>query len=220
MEIVKVFPILITGFFLGVQHAMDTDHLVAVSTMVSRSKSLKRSAILGILWGSGHTATLLLMGFLILSLRLTIPNTLENFFEYLIGFLLIFLGATVILNLKRKKIHIHNHDHGSDQHIHIHNHKQSTHHHHEHRSFYVGIAHGLAGSATLMLVVLSTISSLGLGLIYIIFFGVGSILGMLLFASLLYLPFQATAKAFPALNRGIALIIGLISIFFGLTILF
>lgn len=219
MELISAVAVLIAGFFLGVQHALDADHVIAVSTMVSRSRSLKRSALLGILWGSGHTTTLLLTGLLVLFFRLAIPKVLESLFEVLVGFVLVLLGAMVVKNLRAKSLHIHSHNHNGKTHVHVHGHSQTAAHQHQHRIFFVGTLHGLAGSAALMLIILSTIKSVGLGILYIIFFGAGSIFGMLVFAALFYVPLFITERHFPLVNQVISLTIGLASIFFGVYLL-
>ena len=216
------------GFLLGIKHALDADHIVAVSTIVSRSRKLTESAYLGIFWGLGHTLTLLLVGLIVLSFRLTIPAKIALSLEFLVGVVLIILGFSVIRAPFLKKIHFHSHGHDNTKHFHFHFHEEETGtneshkrdhegHKHSHKSLMVGMVHGLAGSATLMLLVLATVDSVLVGLLYILLFGVGSILGMLVLSSLIGLPFILTR--FSHANKALSFVAGIISIGLGLSII-
>lgn len=85
------------GFILGLKHALDADHVVAVSTIVSQVRGLKKSSLIGAIWGVGHTTTLLLVGLVILIFKLVIPNKVALFFEILVGFVLVILGIGVLI---------------------------------------------------------------------------------------------------------------------------
>jgi len=161
------------GFLLGVEHAFEPDHIVAISSLISKEKNLKKTTILGAIWGVGHTTTLFLAGIIILTLKITIPKTIALSLEFLVGLVIIFLGFYVIRNIIEKKKHIHKHTHNGRTHTHIHSHKGTDQHTHYHQSFSVGLIHGLAGSAALMLLILSTFNSLIIGIIYILLFGIG-----------------------------------------------
>ncbi len=215
------------GFILGLKHALDADHLVAVSTIVSEHHSLIRSSLIGAFWGVGHTLSLLLVGLVVIGLRVTIPERVALGLEFAVAVMLVLLGASVLYKAVRLKLHVHAHLHpterGLKKHTHVHVHVAETHHHGEHQHFLtqarrpllVGMVHGLAGSAALMLLVLTTISSPWLALIYIGVFGVGSIGGMLVMSSLIGLPFVWTARRFDGLHRAIRLTAGMFSIIFG-----
>ena len=213
------------GFILGLKHALDADHIVAVSTIVSEHKSISKSSLIGTFWGLGHTVSLFLIGLLVILLRLVIPPKLVLLMEFGVAMMLVFLGANIIWRFFRgRKIHIHPHEHDRLTHTHIHLHEEGkeTAHEHNHlikfgsKPFLVGLVHGVAGSAALMLLVLTTIPSPLTGLLYIVVFGVGSIGGMLLMSSLIGLPFVFTANKFAIINQGIKVLAGISSIAFGI----
>lgn len=207
------------GFILGLKHALDADHVVAVSTIVSQVRGLKKSSLIGAAWGVGHSTTLLLVGLVILIFKLVIPNKVALFFEILVGFILVILGIGVLIKAIKEKIHLHKHKHDNTVHTHFHSHKESPSHIHMHKSFMVGMAHGLAGSAALMLLVLTTVKSVSWGLSFILIFGAGSILGMFILSGILSLPFLLTAK-FEKIHNNIKILVGIISIILGFTIIY
>lgn len=207
------------GLVLGLKHAFDADHISAVSTLVSQTKSLKKSSLLGVFWGVGHTTTLLIAGFLIIFFKLAIPERVSISFELFIGIILIFLGLNVFYKIKKEKAHFHAHAHEGGEHIHLHCHLKAPTHNHTHSSFILGMIHGLAGSAALMLFVLATIPSLVQGLFYILIFGIGSTLGMLAVSSLIGMPFLFI-KRFPAIDRVVKLTAGALSIAIGTSMIY
>ena len=212
------------GLILGVKHALDADHLIAVSTIVSEHKNLKWASLIGAFWGLGHTTTLFAVGVLVIGLRLTIPTRVALGLEFLVALMLVVLGANILWrSFQREKAHLHAHNHSPETHVHFHVHDSAQEDHsHPHvfksmrKPFFVGMVHGLAGSAALMLLVLTTIPSPTAGLLYIVIFGFGSVGGMLVLSSLIGLPFVLTAQRFTALNRWIRLVAGLASVLFGL----
>src|SRR3989338_2159875 len=143
------------GFLLGIEHATDADHVAAVSAMTSESKNLKHSAMHGIYWGLGHTFTLLFVGLLLLLFKITIPQKLAVSFEFIVGLMLIFLGINLFVKILKSRFHLHLHNHGKIKHLHYHTHASEHIHKHSKKSFLVGLVHGLAGSAALMLLVLA-----------------------------------------------------------------
>lgn len=214
------------GFVLGLRHALDPDHLVAVSTIVSEHKSIARSSLVGTFWGLGHTASLLAMSVVILLLRTSIPEHTSLWLELPVALMLVVLGINTLWRTLRERgwqvhTHVHSHERGTP-HSHIHLHAQDEHIHRHHlfrvgrRPFLVGLVHGVAGSAAITLAVVATIPSVALGLIYIAVFGIGSIGGMLLMSAMIGLPFALTARRFSILNGGIRLLAGLFSVLFGL----
>jgi ABC-type nickel/cobalt efflux system permease component RcnA len=212
------------GLLLGFQHALDPDHLIAVSTIVSEHKSFKWASLIGAFWGLGHTTTLFIVGLLVVGLRLTIPPRLAGGLELLVAAMLIVLGINVLRRaFGTEKIHLHTHTHNPETHTHVHAHDNPREGHaHAHplktmrRPFVVGMVHGLAGSAALMLLVLSTIDAPLAALIYIVIFGLGSIGGMLLLSGIISVPFVLTAQRFAAMNRSIRILAGVSSVVFGL----
>jgi len=208
------------GFLLGVEHAFEPDHIVAISSLISKEKNLKKTTILGAIWGAGHTTTLFLAGIIILTLKITIPETIALSLEFLVGLVIIFLGFYVIRDIIEKKKHIHKHTHNGRTHTHIHSHKGTDQHTHYHQSFSVGLIHGLAGSAALMLLILSTFNSLIIGIIYILLFGIGSMVGMAIVGGLISIPFIYSSKKSSSINTVIQYGTGMISIGFGSYLLF
>jgi sulfite exporter TauE/SafE len=216
------------GFLLGLKHATDADHLAAVSTIVSERKSLWSSAIIGGVWGLGHTISLFLAGVFVLLLDFKIGEQTERILEFGVGVMLFLLGANVLRKLAQGgHLHFHAHEHGERVHVHPHVHadaKDEPHTHHgfsfSPRALIIGMIHGLAGSAGLMLVMIPTIESRGVGLLYILVFGVGSIGGMMLMSFLVSLPFTLTASRFNRFNYILQSIAGLVSVALGLFIVY
>lgn len=221
MPEVTTLTVLLFGFLLGVKHALDADHVVAVATIVSRSHSLLRSALVGLSWGIGHTLTLFAVGFGVLVFKLTIPDKLALSMEFVVGVMLVLLGVSIVKQLLSGRTHVHLHQHEDKRHLHSHSHQAIREHDHQHirRSLLMGMVHGLAGSGTLTLLVVSTMSSVAQGLFFLLLFGVGSILGMLVFSGLIGLPFKFTAGVSHRLNRWIQGVAGVISVGFGLFIM-
>jgi ABC-type nickel/cobalt efflux system permease component RcnA len=220
--------ILASGFIWGLHHALDPDHLVAVSTIVSEHKSVSRSSLVGTFWGIGHTSSLLLISLIVLLLRASIPSNIARWMEAPVAIMLVVLGITTIIKAIRERgLRIHSHTHTHDEsspHTHLHVHLEKAH-VHQHRlfklgkrPFVVGMVHGVAGSAALTLLVLSTIPSVALGLIYIGVFGVGSIGGMLLMSALIGVPFALTSRRYAVINGGIRFAAGAFSIVYGLVL--
>jgi ABC-type nickel/cobalt efflux system permease component RcnA len=227
----SVLAALTLGFSLGLRHALDPDHLVAVTTIVSEHKSLARSSLIGTFWGLGHTASLLVIGLVVILLKSSIPGRVALWMEMGVAVMLIVLGANVIWRLARERgfrvhgLRIHTHAHAHDdqpthEHVHFHSHSDHDHRHRVfrlgRRPFLVGMVHGVAGSAALTLGVLTRIPSITLGIVYIVVFGLGSVGGMLLMSAAIGAPFAMTARRFSNINGGIRLAAGLLSVMFGL----
>jgi sulfite exporter TauE/SafE len=215
------FAILTFGFILGVKHALDVDHVTAVSTMLSKSRSIFKASRTGILWGIGHTVTLLLAGILVLGFKFNISERLALSMELLVGVVLVLLGVPIIRTYVNKRLHFHTHRHGNKVHFHVHSHDEIKDHQHSHgfKSLFVGMVHGMAGSAALMLAVLTTTGSLLEGISYIFIFSLGSILGMLIFSGILGIPFILAEKHHSRVSEAIKLTAGLISVGLGTMII-
>ncbi len=216
-------PLLTTlglGFLLGIQHALDPDHIIAISTIVSRNRRWWAALGAGVSWGIGHTATLFLVGMTILVSKTVIPESLALLMEFLVGVLLVILGASIVRTPIMKRFHLRFHCHEERTHLHPHYHDPEAAHEHRHgfslRSLVIGMVHGLAGSAVLTLLVLTTLPSPLLGGAYILLFGLGSILGMMLFSGVIGLPFVFTASHMKKINGYLRIVAGAISIVFGL----
>ncbi|MEQ1794686.1 MAG: sulfite exporter TauE/SafE family protein [Nitrospira sp.] len=185
---------LTVGFLLGLRHALDADHLAAVSTVLAERPSVRASGLVGLWWGVGHTLTLMLVGAVVLVSGIHIPEPFALMAESGVGLLLVVLGGTLALKLFRERWHLHRHVHDGEPHVHLHSHQRRTDHAHPHwarqslRPLLIGMAHGVAGSAALMLVIVSNTSGIGQGLLYIAVFGLGSIGGMLAIGLTLSVP--------------------------------
>lgn len=182
------------GFLLGLRHALDTDHVAAVSIVLARRPSVRASGMIGFSWGLGHTLVLLLVGAVVLALRVEIPESMALAAEFGVGMMLVALGVSLAVKLSKERWHLHPHEHDGERHLHLHSHRLNPDHHHPHwlrdsiQPLCIGMVHGLAGSAALLLVVLSTSKSMMAGLLYIAIFGVGSILGMILIGLAISVP--------------------------------
>jgi sulfite exporter TauE/SafE len=220
----STFSVLVIGFVLGLQHATEADHLAAVSTIVSEKKNLFTASLVGGLWGIGHTISLFAVGLLVILLKFQISESVEAKLEACVGAMLVLLGLNALRKLFRaSKVHVHSHEHDGHKHVHIHTHgkdSERSHHRLSPRSIVIGMVHGLAGSAALMLLVVPTISSPAIALLYIIIFGIGSIGGMMAMSFLIGLPFHFTAGRFDVLNRGIRMIAGIFSLGLGVSIIY
>jgi len=216
------------GLILGLRHALDPDHIVAISTIVSESKSVRRSSLIGTFWGLGHTMSLLIAGVLVIALKVQISDRFALWLEFAVALMLILFGVKAIhKSLREWKVHVHRHTHDGSTHSHLHVHRAGVEHSHGHRHlirsgvrpFLVGMVHGMAGSAALMILVLATIPSAVAGLIYIGLFGLGSVGGMLVMSSLISLPFVFTARRFKFISQALQIMVGLFSLSFGLLLL-
>jgi len=193
---------LFLGFVLGLAHACDPDHLVAVGTLTAESKNARQASVLGMVWGVGHTIALALIGSLVLNMRWTVPDQFSFVMEGIVGLIIVLLGVNLLWqSLQKITIHTHQHKHDGSTHAHVHVHGSDTVTHHHHgmgskiKTLGVGFVHGLAGSAALSLAVMSTMPSKMVGFIYIAVFGMGSIGGMLVMSTLLSLPFRYVTDA-------------------------
>jgi high-affinity nickel permease len=256
----SLIAILGFGFLLGMRHATDPDHVIAVSTIVSRERSIMKAGLIGALWGVGHTVTILIVGAAIILLDIAIPTRLGLTMEFSVGLMLILLG---VLNLtgaltwitdkfspahpKVEGSHAHLHEHDAQLHIHWHTHAGESQHHgesmapprwfdktaakatlsgsstglglfHTLRPLFIGLVHGLAGSAAVALLVLSTIHNPKWAVLYLLIFGVGTVAGMMLITAVISLPFSFAGYKFAWLNKGLIFGSGVLSLAFGVFI--
>lgn len=207
-------PLLGLGFLLGFKHALDADHLAAISTFTSKSGSLKKALSVGLYWGIGHTAILLLVGIILLSTHAVIPENIVSFFESVVGLMLIFLGV--------KNIFIHSHPHfGTHRHAHASPWNLSD----ELKiadlrpACWIGMVHGLAGSAALMLIITNSMHSLFMGILYIFIFGIGSILSMGLMSIFLGIPTLILKTKYSKMQKIFSLAAGTLSITIGFNLI-
>jgi ABC-type nickel/cobalt efflux system permease component RcnA len=221
-----MLSVLVLGLLLGLQHALEADHLAAVASLSASTNRLRDAAAQGIVWGIGHTLTLLLIGGAALILGVTIGDRMALVLELLVGLMLVGLGIDVLQRLWRNRIHFHVHSHGEQAHLHAHSHDAVRVHAddtHEHRHpskiplrpLLVGMTHGLAGSAALMVLVLGSVQSIWTGLLYILLFGFGSILGMTVLAVAISLPLRWSAGNLQWTYRSLIALLGLCTVGLG-----
>jgi ABC-type nickel/cobalt efflux system permease component RcnA len=228
------------GFFLGIRHATDPDHVIAVTTIVTRLRTTRGAAMVGLLWGIGHTLTILAVGSAIILFEVVIPPRLGLSMEFSVALILIGLGVWNLRGLVRRPAmaadaHSHAHRHGDYVHTHEHGHGPETHGHRDDatpqarldrlfgrlglyqvvRPLLVGVVHGLAGSAAIALLVLATIRDPVWAIAYLLVFGLGTIAGMLVITVTISVPFAFTTRRLVDANRYLALASGLVSLGFG-----
>ncbi len=222
------------GFLIGLQHALEADHVAAVSSIAARRSGIRDIIKHGVTWGVGHTLTLFLFAGAALALGATISNEVESWLEGAVGIMLILLGAYVLWRMIRDRIHFHVHSHGDGtRHIHAHSHRgekglhSPVRHEHEHkhagknaggiawRSLLVGLMHGLAGSAALLALVVLNVESPWVGIGYVALFGAGSILGMGVLSAVIAVPLVWSARAMTLTNHLLQGAIGCVTIFIG-----
>jgi ABC-type nickel/cobalt efflux system permease component RcnA len=225
-----VLALLGLGLVFGLKHATEVDHVVAVSTIVSEHRNVFRSALVGGLWGVGHTAALLVVGVVVLVFRAAIPASVANWLEFGVALMIIGLGLLALKGAlqRRSDFHLHKHTHDGQAHVHVHFHEAPTRHDqaqskHTHavstiglKPVLVGTMHGLAGSGAITLLVLTQIGSPWAGLFYLAVFGIGSIVGMLLMSGLIGLPFAMTSRNLTGLHHRLQAAAAGLSIAFGL----
>jgi ABC-type nickel/cobalt efflux system permease component RcnA len=219
------------GLVFGLKHATEVDHVVAVTTIVSEQRNLLRAALVGALWGAGHTISLIAVGIVVLVLRVAIPELVADWLEFGVALMIIGLGLSAfvrVLRRRRPDVHVHEHVHDDRPHAHVHFHEEGTEHtgsvaSHTHavtrlglKPLLVGAMHGLAGSAALTLLVLTQIASPLVGMLYLSVFGLGSILGMLLMSCLVGLPFVLGARKLSRVSYALQATASILSIAFGL----
>ena len=206
------------GFLLGLRHATDADHVVAVSTIVSEYRNAWRGIWIGASWGLGHTTPLLVLGIIILVFKEVVLDRYDSIapgLEFGVGVMLVLLGVQVYWNLRRDRLHLHQHSHDRGPHVHIHaTHEASADPEVERphgfirpgrpffrmKSYLIGVVHGLAGSAAVMLLILPQVSSFMVGIGYLVLFGVGTMLSMAAITLVLGIPFAVTG-GFTRLNQ-------------------
>lgn len=217
-----LWTVLLMGLLLGTKHATEADHLAAVAILVTGGKSLGQAVTHGVAWGVGHTLTLSLFGGIMLAIGSRISDDLARGLELAVGVMLIGLGVDVLYRLFRRRIHFHTHTHDDGvTHMHFHSHAADglagSSHAHRHssalpiRAALVGMMHGMAGSAALIVLSLETVRSPLIGCIYIAAFGVGSIAGMALLSIVIAWPMQLSARRLARVHAALMTTVGVAS---------
>src|SRR6202140_407226 len=226
-----MFGILGLGFLLGMQHALEADHIAAVSSIAARRTDVADIVKHGLTWGLGHTLTLFAFAGAALALGQAIPEDLARPIESAVGIMLVGLGAHVLWRLWRDRVHFHKHRHGDGTvHFHAHGHASETMPHdrapHAHghsfrwRTLRVGLMHGMAGSAALLVLAVSQASSVAVGLGYVALFGIGSMFGMGALSMVIAVPLALSARWLTLANRGLQGTVGVITIAIGVTTIY
>jgi hypothetical protein len=226
-----MFGILGLGFLLGMQHALEADHIAAVSSIAARRTQIGDIVRHGLTWGLGHTLTLFVFAGAALLLGHAIPEQVARPIESAVGIMLVGLGAHVLWRLRRDRVHFHKHGHGDGTvHIHAHSHAGETlphasaAHAHPHgfrwRTLLVGLMHGMAGSAALLVLTVSQASSPAVGLGYVALFGIGSMVGMGALSTVIAVPLAVSARWLTWANRGLQGAVGIVTIAIGLTTIY
>ncbi len=248
-----LLAVIVLGFFLGMRHATDADHVIAISTIVARQRTTRGAAVIGALWGLGHTLTIMVVGAGIILLGWVIPPRVGLSLELSVGVMLILLG---LLNLsgvlqrvtesvtpaghdhEHATVHAHPHQHGDYIHSHLHGHQPESHPHRPDqtplaridralcgfglyqllRPLIVGVVHGLAGSAAVALLVLTTIGNSVWAIVYLLVFGVGTIVGMMLITAAIAWPIAYGGRRFVRLHHRLRLASGIVSLLVGLAL--
>jgi cytochrome c biogenesis protein CcdA len=201
--------ILALGFFLGMRHATDADHVVAVSTIVARERTLRAAAPIGVLWGLGHTVTIALVGGAIILFGIVIPPRVGLGMELSVALMLVLLGGLNVRSVLRDAT-----AHAPSRA----GHPPATAEVHGGRSMrplVIGVVHGLAGSAAVALLVLGSIRDVAAAAGYLLIFGAGTIAGMLLVTIALAVPIAAAARRFGRLHLGLRVATGVLSVVLG-----
>jgi cytochrome c biogenesis protein CcdA len=225
-----MFGILGLGFLLGMQHALEADHIAAVSSIAARRSQIGDIVKHGLTWGLGHTLTLFVFAGVAILLGRAIPETVAKPIEGAVGIMLIGLGAHVLWRLWRDRVHFHRHGHADGTvHFHAHSHAGDTLPHartahiHEHglrwRTLLVGLMHGMAGSAALLVLAVTQASSPVAGLGYVALFGLGSMIGMGALSAVIAVPLAVSARFLTVANRALQGAVGAVTIAIGLVTL-
>ena len=212
------------GFVIGLRHALEPDHVVAVTTIVSTEPSWRRSSLIGSFWGLGHATSLLTLGGLIVALRLNITEIAASRLEMLVAVMLVGLGFYAIRAARAGfRVHTHPHDHEGAEHVHFHLHEPHVPPTHQHahtlkfglRPFLIGLVHGVAGSGALALLVMATAKTALAGLLYMAALALGAMVGMGLLSGLMTMPLSALRARYETLHLRFQLLSGVCSVAFG-----
>ncbi|WP_425403197.1 hypothetical protein [Hwanghaeella sp.] len=224
---------LVLGFLIGMQHALEADHLAAVGTMaIGKGGSKRGLALRGAVWGVGHTITLFAICSAVILLGLTLTDQTAALLEFTVGCMLVLLGLDVFRKMRKKKIHFHAHDHGDGKvHLHAHSHHGAVtahaedRHQHQHptgfpvRALFVGLIHGAAGSAGLLALAVAATKDAWTAVAYVLVFGIGSILGMAALTAVAAWPLRAVEKHALRAHAALSIAAGLLAVAIGVDVM-
>ena len=223
--------LLSAGVLVGLLHAFEPDHMTAMMAQVQSNKMKNQStsraglgrttlknSLLGAVWGFGHTSMILLVSFAVLILALSIPSAVFDGFEFVVGLVLVFLGISMYKKIHPHNTHTHPHKHEGGI-VHTHPHKHESNHTHTHKSYLIGCLHGLAGSGGLIALSIVTVGDISGVLSFVLVFGLGSIIGMMVVSGTLSIPFHISHR-FSRLRKYLQILAGTITIIIGLEIIY
>jgi ABC-type nickel/cobalt efflux system permease component RcnA len=205
--------VLLVAFALGLRHATDPDHLVAVSTLVAATKERagRAAGLLGAAWGAGHAVTLVAFGLPVILVRAFLPALVQSLAEALIGAIIVALAVRLLLRWRRGAFHAHVHEHDGTAHLHVHSHAAERAHAHGHavrtprQAFAIGLVHGLAGSAGVAVLIVAAVPDRATAVAALLVMVAGTALSMSLVSAAIGRAFTAAAarrafgRAVPAL---------------------
>ncbi len=220
------------GFLVGMQHALEADHLVAVGAMaVERGAGTRKLALRGAVWGLGHSTTLFAICTAVILMGLTLTERTAAALEFAVGVMLVLLGLDVLRRMRQRRIHFHLHSHDGRRHIHAHSHAGDSAPHaddpHDHRhpvafplrAFVVGLVHGAAGSAGLLALAVAATQDAWTAIGYVAIFGLGSIVGMAALTCAAAWPLGAAERHAVLLHRGLSFGAAALAVFLGIDVM-
>jgi ABC-type nickel/cobalt efflux system permease component RcnA len=183
--------VVLVAFLLGLRHASDPDHLVAVSTLVAgtRGHAGRAAARLGAAWGAGHATTLLAFGLPVLALRSYLPSVVEAGAEALIGAIIVLLAVRLLVRWRRGAFHTHVHEHAGSRHAHLHSHAEAPGHGHAHllrtpaQAFSIGLVHGAAGSGAVAVLIVAAVPGRTVAMLALFVLAAGTAVSMTLLSA-------------------------------------
>lgn len=232
MEPTQTLPFLALGFAVGLAHALDADHVAAVAAMAGRGGRRRFVIARGAAWGIGHTAALFVICSVVVLLGLTISDQVGSALEFVVGVMIALLGVKVFWTLWRERIHIHVHEHDGVRHLHAHSHKNDPADHaeasHDHRhqmrallpALGVGLIHGAAGSAGLIVLIVASADSTAQALLAFALFGIGSLIGMVLLTTAASFPLAIINRGATWMRTSLAVAIGSLAVLVGTMVAF
>jgi hypothetical protein len=223
----EIWSVLVFGMLVGMQHALEADHLAAVAALSAKKSSPRQLVLRGAYWGLGHTMALFAICGAAILLGLAITERVEAVLEFCVGVMIVLLGAHVLFTLATRRIHFHVHQHGGERHVHAHAHAgestghDASPHAHAHpgggfiKALIVGLVHGAAGSGALLVLIVAVSQSTAWALFYVLSFGLGSIIGMAALSFVATYPLKFLAKGAGWLDRAVMAAIGGFAVLIG-----
>lgn len=223
MNTLAVLPL---GFFIGMGHALEADHLAAVSTMLAKRGNRRAVIARGAFWGLGHTIALFALCSIVVVLGLTISDRAQAALEFTVGIMIAALAVQMLWQMRRKRVHIHVHEHDGHRHFHAHSHAgesvphDQAPHDHRHRrtnakALGIGLVHGAAGSGALLVLSVGATDTVWQALVYFAIFGIGSMIGMATLSAVASYPLLLAQRGANWLRAGTSVAIGCTALYIG-----